>query len=473
MRLVRCARAMVAAALVGFCVPTMANADTTDDYVRSFMARSHTPGMALAVMKRGKVVKAGTYGLANLEWQRPVTRSTLFWMDSLTKLFTAVGILELAEQHKLALDDPLSKYLAGTPAAWKGVTLRHLLTYTSGIKDDYWETYRHSALVDYDAKDIYGYATRQPLQARPGTQFSYNNESYYLLGLVITKVTGVPYTHWITAHVLRPAGMATARMYNAWEIVPQMASSYAMKDGRVAHNRADIMSDRGEAIASWGLYASLDDMIAFVTALKAGKLITPKDLELMWSNGRLANGALSPSGIAFNSVMYLRGHRMAAKGGQAGVMYTIFPDDGVSVILLTDMEESDWGNWYDASQIARIFDPQIQPMSVLTPHADPDPARTQRILAGLQDVADGVSRSPRLTPALSAGITPEIRATTKDHLPVMRQMKFLGCEHGSPEDPSGAVQYCYYRVGSGAGSIDLGFGLDRGGRLASPQGQME
>jgi hypothetical protein len=118
--------------------------------------------------------------------------------------------------------------------------------------------------------------------------------------------------------------MTTARMYNAWEVVPQMASSYATKDGRVAHNRADIMSDRGEAIASWGLYASLDDMIAFDAALRGGKLIAPKDLAMMWSNGVLASGALSPSGIAFNSVTYIRNHRAASKGGQAGVNYTFF-----------------------------------------------------------------------------------------------------------------------------------------------------
>src|SRR5437016_6578892 len=139
MRFVRCVRPPIVALLLCVCAAAAAG-DPADDYVRGFMARSHAPGVALAVIRNGNVVKAATYGLANLEWQQPVTRSTLFWMDSLTKLFTAIGILELAEQHKLALDDPLSKYLDGTLPAWKGVTLRHLLSYTSGIKDDYWET---------------------------------------------------------------------------------------------------------------------------------------------------------------------------------------------------------------------------------------------------------------------------------------------------------------------------------------------
>jgi hypothetical protein len=137
------------------------------------------------------------------------------------------------------------------------------------------------------------------------------------------------------------------------------------------------------------------------------------------------------------------------------------------------MEQSDWGNWYNAHAIAHLFDKDIQPISTLTPRRDPDPARTNRILQALQDVANGVSPSPLLTPALNAGVTPEIRETTKDHLPVIRQMRFLACEPASPKDPSGAVQYCYYRATAGPMSIDLGYGLDREGRLAGPVAQME
>jgi len=472
MRFIDDTRAFVAAAFFCLCAAA-AIADPADDYVRGFMARSHAPGMALAVIKDGKVLKASTYGLANIEWQQPVASSTIFWMDSVTKLFTAVGILQLAEQHRLSLDDPLSKYLEGTPSAWKNVTLRHLLSYTSGIKDDYWETYRHSALVDYDEKDIYAWATKQPLVSAPGSQFSYNNESYYLLGLVIAKVTGVPYTRWIGEHVLGPAGMKTARMYNPWAIVPHNASSYAVKDGQVVRNRADIASDRGEAIASWGLYASLDDMIAFDAALRGGRLISPNALALMWTNGRLSNGALSPSGLAFNGVSYVRGHRAAEKGGQAGTEYTIWPDDGLSVILLTNMESSEWGNWYNGREIARLYDPRIQPVSALTPHPDTDPVRTNRIVQAWRDVANGVARSPLLTPALDAGITPEIREQNREHLPAIEHMQFLACEPASPADPSGAVQYCYYRAGGGGFTVDLGFGLDRDVRLANPQGQLE
>ena len=471
--IIDCVRVVAAAGLIVFSAFAPATADRADDYMRNFMTRAHAPGAALAVIKDGKVVKAATYGLASIEWQQPVARSTLFWMDSVTKLFTAVGILQLAEHHKISLDDPLSKYLEGTPAAWKDVTLRHLLSYTSGIKDDYWQQYAGSMLIDYKDGDIYAYATKAPLVSAPGAQFSYNNESYYLLGLVIARATGAPTTRWLTDHVLRPSGMATARMYNAWAVVPKVVSNYAMKGGQVVRNRADIASDRGEAIASWGLFASLDDMIAFDRAFRSGKLISPADLALMWSNGRLAGGALSPSGLAFNGVSYVRGHRRAGKGGQAGTEYTVWPDDDLAVILLTNMDNSEWANWYNGAEIARFYDPRIQPMSALTLHPDTDAARTNRIVQAWRDVANGVSPSPLLTPALNASITPEIREQNKEHLPAIEHMQFLACEPASSADPSGAVQYCYYRAGGGGVTVDLGFGLDRDGRIASPQGQME
>ena len=474
MRFIKNWRAFVAATF--FCVYAVAaSADAADDYIRSFMARSHAPGVSLAVVKDGKVVKAASYGYANLEWQVAATPTTLFWLDSLTKLFTAVGVLELAEQHKLTLDDPLSKFLPDTPPAWKEVTLRHLLSYTSGIKDDYWQKYQGSYLVDYDDKDIYAYAAKQPLVAAPGSQYAYNNESYYLLGVVIAHVTGVPYTRWITEHVLKPAGMKTAVMYNPWSVVPQMASSYTMKDGQLVHNRADIASDRGEAISSWGLYASLDDMIAFDLALHSGKLIAPADVALLLQNVRLSTGAVSASGLAFDQVMFVRGRRLAYKSGAAGVKYTTWPDDGITVILLTNMDchDSGWIAWYQPGDIARLFDPRIQSMSTLSLHRDPDPARTQRILQASRDVANGVSPSPFLNPAFDAGITPEIRAGAKAHLPAVEHMRFLACDPVSSADPSRAVRYCHYRVAAGDGAVDLSFGLDRADRLTAVQAQME
>jgi CubicO group peptidase (beta-lactamase class C family) len=108
----------IAMAGILLCISSAASyADPADDWARGSMARTHGPGVALAVIHNGTIAKAGVYGFANIEWQRPVTRDTVFWQDSLTKLFTAVGVMQLADQGKLSLDDPITKYLTDAPPA--------------------------------------------------------------------------------------------------------------------------------------------------------------------------------------------------------------------------------------------------------------------------------------------------------------------------------------------------------------------
>lgn len=450
-----------------------AKADPADDYVHRFMARYHAPGVALAIIRDGHVLKAATWGVANLEWKQPLTRTAPFWLDSLTKLFTAVGIMQLAEQKKLGLDDPITNYLADAPAAWRAVTIRHMLAHMSGIRDDYWQLYRGSPLLAYEEKDIYDYALTQPFEFKPGARSQYSNLGYYLLGRIIAKVTGERYTQWITAHVLKPAGMKTARMYDPFAVIPEMVSSYALKDGRVVHNRADILSDRGEAIAGWGLYASLDDMIAFDAALRGGKLVSPQSLEMMWSNARLNSGAPSNAGLGFWGVAYEGGHRIAHKGGQAGVMYSVYPDDRVSVIFLTNLEASPWVDSYDESALAGLYDSSIRALSGLAPRPDNDPARTDKLRAAIGDIAAGISPSPRLTPAMNATVTSDVRPQAKALLAGWRNMVFLGCETPSVHDPYGVAQLCAYRAHMGPGVVDMQFGLARNGLLATIDGKPE
>jgi CubicO group peptidase (beta-lactamase class C family) len=178
-----------------FCaIPLVCFADSVDDYIQAQMQARHVPGAALAVIRNGQLLKIQTYGLANIEWNQAVTRQSPFWLDSLTKLITAVGVMQLVHTGQIALDDSITRYLPDAPAEWEPVTVRHLLAHQSGIKDDYWEQYKGTALVHYDAQDIYRYAIKQPLQFPPGDRSVYDNEGYYLLGVIIERVTHTPYT---------------------------------------------------------------------------------------------------------------------------------------------------------------------------------------------------------------------------------------------------------------------------------------
>src|SRR5688572_4268321 len=128
-------------------VPFTVRADQVDDYVRTVLAERHTPGVAVAVIKNGKVVKLKGYGVASVEFNVPVTTETVFEIGSVSKQMTAAGIMLLVEDGKVDLDAPISTYLPNTPEAWKPVTVRHLLTHSSGVKSysslDGFELYRH------------------------------------------------------------------------------------------------------------------------------------------------------------------------------------------------------------------------------------------------------------------------------------------------------------------------------------------
>ena len=121
----------------------------------------------------------------------PVTVHTRFHLDSLSKLFSAVAVMQLAQQGKLTLDDPISHWLDGLQPSWSTITVRHLLTHSSGIVDDYAENFHGSMLVSYDKTTLFEHARTRPLEFRPGDKARYNNLGFFLLTLIIERASGL------------------------------------------------------------------------------------------------------------------------------------------------------------------------------------------------------------------------------------------------------------------------------------------
>jgi CubicO group peptidase (beta-lactamase class C family) len=115
-------------------IPGPATPDDVDTFVRARMARDHIPGLALAVVRSGKIVKVQGFGFADVEHKKPVTPDTIFRIGSMSKQFLATGIMLLAQDGKLSIDDPISKYFADAPSSWSAITVRHFLTHTSGVR---------------------------------------------------------------------------------------------------------------------------------------------------------------------------------------------------------------------------------------------------------------------------------------------------------------------------------------------------
>lgn len=312
-------------------------ADPVDDLVKSEMAKHQIPGLALMVAQHGKETRTAAYGFANLEWNIPVTPATVFEIGSVTKQFTAACILLLAEDGKLSLNDKISRYLKSTPASWSDITIRQLLTHTSGIKSytglDGFELARHLTQEQFIAK-IGG----QPLVFPPGEQFSYCNTGYNLLGDIIENVSGEKYWNFLTEKILGPLGMSATTNREPSRILKRRAAGYEQDKTNGLVNRdvnyTDLFS-AGEMVSTVG------DLMKWDAALDTEKILKNSSKEQMWTSAKLNNG--KPTGYGFGWFLEpLNGHKTISHPGSTSGFAAAnlrFPDDGLTIVVLCNSGE--------------------------------------------------------------------------------------------------------------------------------------
>ena len=180
--------------LASFGASFSAKADKIDDYIATQMGRLHVPGVSLAIVSDGRITKAQGYGFANLELKAPAKKDTVYEIGSNTKQFTAAAIMMLVEQGKVRLGDPVTKYFPDAPEAWRGITIRHLLSRTSGIQNHvavpHWLDIFSTNLAFETAPprdDLLRMFFKLPMEFQPGETWAYDNTGYYLLGIIIEK----------------------------------------------------------------------------------------------------------------------------------------------------------------------------------------------------------------------------------------------------------------------------------------------
>ncbi len=315
-------------------------ADSVDRFVVAEMRRQRIPGLALAVISRGRVVKARGYGFANVELRVPATDSTMFQSGSVGKQFTAAGILLLVEDGKLGLDDPITKHLPEGESLWHDVTVRQLLTHTSGIPE-----YEESAQApvdlrhDYSEDSLVELAARLPLDFPPGTHWSYSNTGFMLLGAIIHRVSATFYGDLLAKRVFQPLGMRTARVISEADIVANRAAGYRLVDGQLKNQEWVAPSLN---TADGALYLSVRDMVAWDRGLTEGRLLTPRSRAAMWTPARLKDDGSVDYGFGWRVSPY-RGHRAIGHTGSWQGFKTMiqrFPDDSLTVILLANLAET-------------------------------------------------------------------------------------------------------------------------------------
>jgi N-acyl-D-amino-acid deacylase len=313
---------------------TAAQPNPIDAIVNEEMQSQRIPGMAVAVIRKGEIVTAQGYGLANVEHNVPVTDRTIFQSGSLGKQFTATAVMLQVQDGRVSLSDPIAKYFANGPAAWREITVRHLLTHTSGIPDynDGQLDYRK----DYTEDDLVKFAATLPLDFTPGAEWKYSNTGYILLGALVRKVSGSFYGDVLRDRVFKPLGMSTARVISEADIVPNRAAGYRLERGELRNQQ--WVSPMLNTTADGSLYLSLQDLVAWDRGIRNGAVLRPESWRQIFTPVTLNSGRAHPYGFGFE-VDRIAGRDIQRHGGAWQGFRTYlarYGGDDVTVIALAN-----------------------------------------------------------------------------------------------------------------------------------------
>ena len=460
---IRIATAVLLAALgfVGAAQPAVD--DDVDRYVMAEMKRQQIPGLSLAVVKDGTLVKARGYGFANVEHEVAATERTIYQSGSVGKQFTGAGILLLAEDGKLSLEDRITKYFPNAPPAWGDITVRHLLTHTSGVKN-----YTDGALDmwrDYKDDDLVALAMKPPLDFAPGTKWSYSNTGYVLLGTIITKVSGKFYGDFLAERIFTPLGMTTTRVINEADIVRNRAAGYRLVKGALKNQ--DWVSPSLNTTADGSLYLTVLDMVKWEAALAGSSFLNAASRRAWWTPVALAGSGSYPYGMGW-SLEYERGHRAIGHGGAwQGFKSHIqrYPDDGLTVIVLMNLSQARQSAI--AYGIAGLYNTALTPPHLLN-EATGDPANAALVARLIAAIA--AEDASVFIPGFASVATGEDRKRAAAMMKASPRAIFVGCDPMAAlsVERYGAVvdRYCHVKMPVMSGGRAVTFRITKDDRLA-------
>ncbi len=308
-----------------------------DRNIENELKNQSIPGVSVAVIKDGQPLYVKGYGLANVEHQVPVKPATIFQSGSIGKQFTATAIMILAEEGKLALDDKITKYFPDAPDSWKDITVRHLLTHTSGM-GDYPDDFDYRR--DYTEEDFLKIIKASPLKFAPGDRWEYSNFGYVTLGILIGKITGKHYGEFLKERVFTPLGMTTARVISEADIVANRASGYRLQRGELKNQR--WVSPSLNTTADGALYLTALDLAKWEAGLNSEKILKKTSLDQMWTPFKLNDGKNTHYGFGWE-IQQIGDHTLISHGGswQGFKSFIIrFPKDKLTIAVLANLAQA-------------------------------------------------------------------------------------------------------------------------------------
>lgn len=312
------------------------------------------PGAAVLVAQEGRPLLRKAYGMANLELGVPLRPEMVFRIGSVTKQFTAAAILMLLEEGKLALDDPLEKFLPGYPVHGHTITVEHLLTHTSGIQS-------YTGMPDFEKvmtrdmtpTEMVDFFKGQPMEFAPAKRYNYNNSGYFLLGVIIEKLAGVSYAEFLQQRIFDPLEMKNTYYDDPKRIIPNRASGYAKDNETLINDRYLSMT---QPFSAGALASTVDDLLAWDSALYTEKLVSRESLQRAWTPYRLADGKELHYGYGWGLHTYQGSTWIEHGGGINGFLCQAIrlPQEKLYVAVLTNTTAPKTGPSEVANRAAAI-----------------------------------------------------------------------------------------------------------------------
>jgi CubicO group peptidase (beta-lactamase class C family) len=441
--------------------------DRVDEFVRAEMQREKVPGVALGIVSKGEVIAVKGYGYANVELGVPVTGETIFQSGSVGKQFTAAAVMLQVEDGKLALDDSITKYFTDAPESWRPITVRNLLTHTSGIPD--YEanvanvSYGTGALDyrrDYTEEELTKLAYGMPLGFVPGSRWSYSSTGYVLLGILVHKVSGRFYGDVLKDRVFTALGMKTARVISEADIVPHRAAGYHLVNGELKNQ--EWVSPTMDSTADGSLYLSMLDFIAWDRGLRARAVLKPESWAQVYTPVTLKSGKTYPYGFGWfvDESQGKPWYRHSGSWQGFKTYISRYTADDLTIIVLANLADATPQRFVDG--VARILDPKLAQVEPSTPIPDRDPTVTARVRTLLEAATEG-KLAPQDLPFVRGGFTEEQARHYEELLrPLGAPQRFDLVERRALGDDI----VCTYAVVYGDQTLRVQAGLGPDGRLS-------
>jgi len=328
--------------------PTAAQLAELDRRIQADMEEFNIPGVLVGVASRGRLVHWKGYGMADVELSVPVNDSTVFEIGSISKEFVSAAVMLMVEEGRLGLDDGIHEYLPDLPSEWLGVTIRQLLTHTSGIPDyeeiQTYEAYRFR----FTPEEIIRVAHSRPIDLAPGTGYYYSNTGYFLLSLMVERLDGRPLGQVLQTRIFGPLGMTQTSMADPERIIRHRAAGYYVDGAGDLVNRDATQTS--STLGAGGIVSSVHDMVKWDEVLYGEELLSAASKEAMWTPATLPDGR--NTGYAFGwRISEYGGHRSIGHNGMVAGFVASFlriPGQEVAVIVFANRYRASSSRFRDA-----------------------------------------------------------------------------------------------------------------------------